>query len=229
MTTGCVWITGGGGGVGAALARRLADEGEQVVISGSQPGSLADVAGANPNIQIFPLDIADGTAVRNGVQRIESEFAPITLAVLNADAYYPTPEVSFDREKLKGASDVNLGGTLNCLGVLVPLMQGRRRGHVAILSSVAGFRNLPRQGAVPASKAALIQLAESLSTDLANSGVRVQVINPSLVKDKRTDGEQDVVTADKAAELILRGLRSTSTQSNGATWLRRLLNILLRQ
>lgn len=226
MTTGCVWITGGGAGVGAALARRLADEGEQVVISGSQPASLAEVAGANPNIQIFPLDITDGTAVRNGVQRIESEIAPITLAVLNADAYYPTPQISFDKERLRGVPDINLGGTLNCLGTLVPLMQGRGRGHVAILSSGAGFRDLPRPGAVAANKTALLALAESLSTDLAASGVRVQVINPSLVNDKRLSGEDDSVTADRAAEMIARDLRSETLAANGVSWLKRLIKAL---
>ncbi len=224
MTTGCVWITGGGAGIGAALARRLADEGEQVVISGSQPGSLANVAGANPNIQIFPLDITDGTAVRNGLHRIESEIAPITLAVLNADAQHPTPQVSFDREKIKGLLNANLGGTLNCLSALVPLMQTRRRGHVAILSSLAGFRDLRRPGAGPAGKDALIQLAESLSTDLAGSGVKVQVINPGFAK---SESEDEIVTADKAADLIIRALRGAPTLKNErGSWLRRLLALL---
>lgn len=188
----CIWITGGGSGIGAALARRLAQAGEQVVISGRQAADLTDVAAGQPGILPFPLDTADSTAVRNGVQRIERDIAPISLAVLTAGSSGPVPLSTFERERLRGQTDAGVGGALNCLGALVPVLRHRGFGHVAILPPSG------RNGGAP-----LSMLIQSLSQELAGSGVKIQVIDPGLL-----EGPSDEESDGRAADAILRGLRS---------------------
>ena len=184
----CIWITGGGSGVGAALARRLAQAGERVVISGRQTEDLTELAAAQPGILPFPLDTADSSAVRNGVQRIERDIAPISLAVLTTGPGAPAMLSSFDREGLRSHHDSGVGGALNCLGALVPVLRRRGQGHVAIVPPFGRSAGGP-----------LATLARSLSRDLAGSGVKIQVIDPDLL---RSSAEEH------AADLILRGLRS---------------------
>lgn len=184
-TPDCIWITGGGSGVGAALARRLAQAGERVVISGRQSEDLTNVAASQPGILPFPLDIADSSAVRNGVQRIERDIAPISLAVLTAA---PPALSSFERERLRSPFDSGVGGALNCLGALVPVLRQRGHGHVAIVPPLGRSEGGP-----------LATLARSLNRDLAGSGIKIQVIDPDMLMSS---------AEDHAADLILRGLRS---------------------
>jgi len=188
----CIWITGGGSGVGAALARKLAQEGEHVVISGRGAEDLAEVAAGQPGIEPFPLDTTDSCAVRNGVQRIERDIAPITLAVLTTGNGAPVPLSAFDRERLRGQTDAGVGGALNCLSALVPVLRERGAGQVAIL---------PPSGR--GAGATLRILVETLSRDLVGTGIKIQVIDPDLGK-----SSSDVAATTQAAEAILRGLRS---------------------
>jgi NAD(P)-dependent dehydrogenase (short-subunit alcohol dehydrogenase family) len=206
-----IWITGGGSGIGAALARRLAQAGEQVVISGRQVDDLTEVAAGQPGILAFPIDISDSSAVRNGVQRIERDVAPISLAVLTSGAGGPAPLSSFERERLRSQTDAGVGGALNCLSALMPILRQRGRGHVAIL---------PPSG--KADGGPLAHLLLTLGRDLAGSGIRIQMIDPDL-----TQGLGDEQTVDA----ILRGLRSdkaTVGEAGGSLW-NRLKNLWPRQ
>lgn len=207
----CIWITGGGSGIGAALARRLAQAGEQVVISGRRPEDLTKVAAGQPGILAFPIDIADSSAVRNGVQRIERDVAPISLAVLTSGAGGPAPLSSFERERLRSQADAGVGGALNCLSALMPILRQRGSGHVAIL---------PPSG--KADGGPLANLLLSLGRDLAGSGIKIQLIDPDLT---RGLGDEQTV------EAILRGLRSDKAaagEAGGSLW-NRLKNLWPRQ
>ncbi|GEM_PF-6722837 len=196
----CIWITGGGSGIGAALARRLAQDGEHVVISGRPAEDLVEVASGQPGIEPFPLDTADSCAVRNGVQRIERDIAPISLAVLTTGSGVPLPLSAFDRERLRGQADAGVGGALNCLGALVPVLRQRGAGHVAILPPAGRGVGMP-----------LTTLVETLSRDLAGTGIKIQVIDPDLGKILSDD-----LAVAEAAEAILRGLRSDTVTVGGA-------------
>ncbi len=210
----CIWITGGGSGIGAALARKLAQDGEHVVISGRPAEELDEVAAGQPGIESFPLDTADSCAVRNGVQRIERDIAPISLAVLTTGAGAAVPLSAFDRERLRGQADAGVGGALNCLGALVPVLRQRGTGHVAILPPAGRGVGMP-----------LTILVETLSRDLAGTGIKIQVIDPDLGKSLSDD-----LAVSQAADAILRGLRSDNVTVGGAKkpssrwpiWLKRL-------
>ncbi len=162
------------------------------------------MAAGQPGILAFPMDIADSSAVRNGVQRIERDIAPISLAVLTSAPGSPLPLSAFDRDRLRGQVDGGVGGALNCLGALMPVLRQRGHGHVAILPPAG------KGGSGP-----LANLVQSLSHDLAGSGVKIQVIDPSLVQ-----GPANEESDDRAADAILRGLRSdrVTVGESGGFW-----------
>lgn len=208
---GCVWITGGGSGIGAALARALAAHGAQVVISGRRADALRDVAACRSGrIHPYPLDVCDHAGVMAAVAAIEAAHGPIKLAVLNAGAYHPTPAREFSAATVRPLVETNLMGMVNCLEALIAPMRARAGGHLALVASVAGYRGLPGAAGYSAAKAAIIAMAESLAFDLRRDQVRVSLINPGFVDTPMTRGNPfpmpDIITPDQAAQAIVRGL-----------------------
>ena len=106
---------------------------------------------------------------------------------MNAGIYLPTNFPEFDADIFDRSFAVNLGGTVNCLAPLVPLMSARRGGRIAIVSSVAGYGGLPTSAAYGATKAVLNNLGESLALDVADHGVKISMIAPGFVKTPATD------------------------------------------
>ncbi|CDK99993.1 putative metabolite dehydrogenase, NAD-binding [Magnetospirillum gryphiswaldense MSR-1 v2] len=202
-----VWITGAGSGIGAALAQRLAATGNDVVASGRRPQPLAALAASYPGrIRPMPVDVTD----RDAVARTVKAMGAVDMAVLCAGDHRPTPAQAFDAETVRHLLEVNLMGTVHCLEALLPAMLERRRGHLVLVASVAGYRGLPTAAGYSASKAAVIALAESLRLDLAGSGVRVTLVNPGFVDTPLTRRNSfampDIISPATAADHVLRGL-----------------------
>ena len=208
-----VWITGASMGIGEALALRLARDGAEVVASARSADRLADLAKrADGRIVPWPLDITDAVAVGAAVAGIEAERGPIDVAVLNAGTHQPVSAAEFTADGLRRLIELNLFGTAACLEALMPRMIARGRGRIAVVASVAGYRGLPTSAYYGATKAALINLAESLRFDLARAGVTMQLIDPGFVKTPLTDRNEFpmpfLISAELAADRIASGLRS---------------------
>ena len=185
------WITGGGTGIGRALALSLAADGWQVVVSGRRPEPLAETAMAGAGrVHTWSLDVADISAVRAAVPSIEAAHGPIALAVLNAGMFKSVKLDSFKAETFAEHMRVNYQGVVNCMDPLIPLMLGRGRGHLVLVASVAGYRGLPLASAYGPTKAALINLAESLKYMLERAGVRISVCNPGFVDTPLTENNK---------------------------------------
>ncbi len=174
-----VWITGASTGIGREIALQLAAAGVTVAASARSADKL-QALGAG--IRAYPLDVTDRQAVSATVDRIEREVGPIDLAILAAGTYSPVDVAKFDAEIFEKAMAVNYMGVIQGLSALLPVMQQRRLGHVAWIASVAGYSGLPKAGAYGPSKAALINLAESLKPELERQGITVSVINPGFVE-----------------------------------------------
>ena len=117
------------------------------------------------------------------------------------------------REDFEKTFAVNLHGTVNCLLPAVRHMKARGHGQIAIVSSVTGYGGLPTSAAYGATKAALINMAESLKFDLDKVGVRLQIINPGFVETAATAKNAfpmpALVSAEVAADRIAEGLKSS--------------------
>jgi NAD(P)-dependent dehydrogenase (short-subunit alcohol dehydrogenase family) len=210
------WLTGASAGIGRALALRLARDGWRVAASarrGDVLDSLRQEARGLPGeIRAFPVDVTDRRAVADCVAAIERDFGRIDLALLNAGTHEPMPADKFSAAVVQRLLDINVMGVANGLEAVLPLLIARGAGRVAIVASLAGYSGLPSAAAYGASKAALINMAESLRPELLEKGVVLQVINPGFVKTPLTDKNDFempfLISADDAAAAILRGLKS---------------------
>ena len=203
-----VWITGASTGIGREIALQLAAQGVTVAASARSAGKLA---GLGPAIRPYPLDVTDRPAVLATLETIERELGPVDLAILAAGTYSPVDVEEFDPAIFELAMATNYGGVVNALAGLLPRMSSRRTGHVAWIASVAGYVGLPKAAAYGPSKAALINLAESLKPDLDRKGIAVSVINPGFVETPLT-AQNDfhmpfLMQTPEAARLSISGLR----------------------
>ncbi|MGH8280996.1 MAG: SDR family NAD(P)-dependent oxidoreductase [Gammaproteobacteria bacterium] len=205
------WITGGGSGIGRALALRLARAGWTVAISGRRLEMLEQTARlAGTGIRAYPLDVTDLDAVRQTVLRIEQETGPIQLAVLNAGLGRFLKLDELRAEIFAEHMRVNYLGAVNGIDALLPVFRARHAGHIVITASLAGYRGLPGGAAYAPTKAALISLAESLRFSLEPEGIRISVCNPGFVKTPMTDDNHFrmpfLMDVDTAAERMYRGI-----------------------
>jgi NADP-dependent 3-hydroxy acid dehydrogenase YdfG len=208
---GVAWVTGASSGVGAALSLGLARAGWTVAASARRADRLASLA-AQPDaagrVHPFPVDVTDEPAVRAAVAGIEERLGPIASAVLNAGDYTPMPARGFDTALCRQLVEVNYLGVVHGVGAVLPRQLERRAGQILINASVAGYRGLPMAAPYGASKAALINLAESLRAELQGSGVRIRLVNHGFVRTALTDKNDfampALLDAEAAAGAILR-------------------------
>jgi NADP-dependent 3-hydroxy acid dehydrogenase YdfG len=205
------WITGASTGIGRALAKRLAETGWTVAASARSADGLASLAAEMAGrITAFPLDVTDADACVASVEAIEAALGPIRLAVLNAGSYFPTTAKDFSVENFRKTVDLNLMGTVNCMGPLAPRMIARKGGQIALMGSQTAYVGLPTAASYGATKAALLSIAEAFKVDFDRFGVSISIINPGFVKtpltDKNTFPMPFLVPLDRAVDAIVRGL-----------------------
>jgi NAD(P)-dependent dehydrogenase (short-subunit alcohol dehydrogenase family) len=214
---GVAWVTGASSGIGEALSLGLARAGWTVAASARRAERLAALA-ARPDaagrIHPVPVDVTDEPAVRAAVAGIEDRFGPIAAAVLNAGDYTPMAARDFDTALCRHLMEINYLGVVHGIGAVLPRQLARGAGRILLNASVAGYRGLPGAAPYGASKAALINLAESLRAELEGSGVRVRVINPGFVRTPLTDKNDFAMPAlldpQAAADAILRAFDGDS-------------------
>jgi NAD(P)-dependent dehydrogenase (short-subunit alcohol dehydrogenase family) len=210
---GVAFVTGASTGIGRALAMRLAAAGWRVVAAARSAADLNEVAAAGIPGRIcpWPLDIRDADAVNRAVSEAEAAMGPIALAVLNAGSHRPVRAATLKAEDFRALVELNLMGTVNCLAALLPVMRARKRGQIAITSSVAGYRGLPTASAYGMTKAGLINMAEALAPELEAEGIRLQIVNPGFVATPLTALNRFpmpfLISPAAAAEAFYRGLR----------------------
>jgi len=203
-----VWLLGASSGIGLATARLLHGRGARVIVSARQATALDDFVSAHPGSQALALDITDREAVRAAAARLVAE-GPLDLVCYLAGHYRPMRAMDLDLDDALRHQQVNLSGVWHLLAALVPALLAQGHGHLSLVSSVAGFRGLPRSLAYGPTKAALINLAESLYLDLRPRGLGVSVITPGFVATPLTAGNDfpmpALLTPEQAAAEIVRG------------------------
>lgn len=206
------WIVGASSGIGAALAERLAGLGACVALSARRSGPLEEMAErfGQRNALALPLDIRDSQAVRAAAQAIVAAWGGIDLAVFMAGEYQPMRAWKLDLEVARSTIDTNLMGYFNGIAAVAPQLMKQGDGQIALVSSVAGYRGLPKSVVYGPTKAALINLAEALYLDLRPKGVGVSVVNPGFVRTPLT-AQNDfrmpaLIGAEEAAREIVAGL-----------------------
>ncbi|MFO7571286.1 MAG: SDR family NAD(P)-dependent oxidoreductase [Gaiellaceae bacterium] len=175
-------VTGGGSGIGAAVASRLLTEGAHVATLDLHPaapdGALA-LAG----------DVSSSSDVNDAVARAESELGPIDVLVCSAGipgASLPTVEVT--DEEWKRVLAINADGVFFCNRAVLPGMIERGYGRIVNVASIAGKEGNPMAGAYSASKAAVIALTKAIGKDVARTGVLVNCVAPAVIETPILEG-----------------------------------------
>lgn len=213
------WITGASTGIGAATALKLAEEGWTVAVTARTAGKLDILCDKDPKfLKSYPGDVTNQKKMREIVERIEKDHGPIDLAIFNAGTYVGHHIEEFTAESFAKQMEINVIGVGNCLDPIAEKFLERKRGHIAITSSIAGYRGLPRSIGYSASKSALINMAESLAIETYGSNIKVQVINPGFVRTPLTDKNDFempmLMEVDDAAEALVKGLKSNRFEIN---------------
>ena len=205
-----VWVIGASSGIGAALARALLAQGARVALSARSAPGLAQIA-ATPGatVLVMPLDVTDAAAVAPALQQVVAAWGGIDLVVWCAGSHNPVRAWDLDAADARRLVDVNLNGVINGLPAVVRQLLLQNSGGMAIVSSVSGYGGLPTALVYGATKAALINLTETLYLDLAPRGIGVYLINPGFVKtpltDRNTFKMPALISADEAAQEIIAG------------------------
>lgn len=204
------WITGASTGIGRELALRLAQSGVMVAATARSREKLDALAAAGKGIFAVPADVTSRHEMSAAHADAQSKVGPIDLAILNAGVWHPMSADAYNVERALESMAVNYGGIVHALGPLIPAMIAQKRGHIAIMASVAGYRGLPKAIAYGPSKAAAISLAEVLRLELEQHGITVSVLNPGFVETPMTAPNTFpmpfMIGVEEAADRILRGL-----------------------
>jgi NAD(P)-dependent dehydrogenase (short-subunit alcohol dehydrogenase family) len=206
-----VLITGAASGVGRALALRLAGEGARIAAVDLQGEALAGLARELPGLAWAVADVTDLHAVRAAARRLEEQIGPTDLLIASAGIGRKTSADEFDAEAINAHLRVNLIGVVNSIDAVLPGMRQRRRGHLAVLSSLASYRGLPLMAGYCASKAGVNALLDSLRVELAAFNVAVTTICPGWIRTPMTAelnlSEREALPVERAAGLIVDALR----------------------
>ncbi len=204
-----VWVIGASYGIGAELGRELIRLGARVALSARSTDLLNAIAKDSTAI-VAALDVTDVTAVRAAAGTISAAWGGIDLVLIVAGTHIEMRADDFDLARAKKLLQVNVEGVLNCLDPVLPLLLAQRAGGLAIVASVAGYRGLPKALIYGPTKAALINLAESLYLDLQPRGIGVYLVNPGFVDTPLTQKNDfkmpALMAADQAARATLAGI-----------------------
>lgn len=203
-----VWLIGASSGIGLATASLLHARGAQVIVSARQASALDDFVAAHPGSVALALDVTDRVAVQAAADQLLAD-GPLDLVCYLAGHYRPMRALDIDLDDALRHQQVNLTGVWHLLAALLPALLAQGHGHLSLVSSVAGFRGLPRSLAYGPTKAALINLAESLYFDLAPRGIGISVVTPGFVATPLTAGNDfpmpALLTPEQAAAEMIRG------------------------
>lgn len=205
-----VWIIGASSGIGEKLAHELKTLGARLALSSRHMETLQVVAEGNTDTLVLPLDITQAEDVMAARDKILAEWGGIDLVLIVAGTYQKMRAEDFNLSAAKQLVETNLMGPLNCLEAVLPVLLAQGKGALGIVSSIAGLSGLPQALIYGPTKAALINLCESLYLDLRPRGIGVYLINPGFVATPLTARNDftmpALISAATAAKEIVRGI-----------------------
>ena len=186
-------VTGGGRGIGRAIAQALAKSGSAVAVVARSGDQLAETVAlieeAGGRAMAVTADVTDQQAVEKMVGEVEQQLGPVNLLANNAGVMGPAgPTWEVDGDEWWRCFDVNLRGPFHCSRAVLPGMVARRSGRIIITSSGAGTEPWPYGAAYAIAKGAAISFSENLAAETVDFGISVFAIHPGFVRTAMTEG-----------------------------------------
>jgi 3-hydroxybutyrate dehydrogenase len=173
-------VTGGGRGIGRAVAAALTAAGARVTVTGRNAAALQEAVTAGDAAGYFTADVIDGSALRNGIDAAAAERGPIDILVANAGGAESAPFAKSDADMFRRLIDLNLMGAVNAIQAVIGGMAARRSGRIVAVASTAGLKGYAYVSAYCAAKHAVVGLVRALALEVARSGVTVNAVCPGF-------------------------------------------------
>lgn len=188
-----VFLTGASSGIGEALALAMAKRGATLGLAARREELLKELAEKCEQVggkaRYFAVDVIDAKAVAAAAKALRSEFGKIDILIANAGIGGNNSETrNFNAEAVAQVININLLGAVNAVSAVLPSMLENKSGQLVAVSSLAGFRGLPKSAAYSASKAGMTAFFESVRLDVQHKGVAVTIIQPGFIKTPLTSG-----------------------------------------
>ena len=221
-----VWLIGASSGIGEALAQRLIYLGARVAVTSRN----VDALGALDAAYVAPADVTDRASLAAAFDAVKAALGGLDVVFVNAGTHQPVRAWELDAAAAEKLVQVNLTGAMNAVALVAPWFAERGSGRIALTASVAGYGGLPTGLVYGATKAALINFAETLYLDLAPKGVSVHLVNPGFVKTPLTDKNEfkmpALIPATEAAQAILDGMAAGEFETHFPKRFTRMLKVL---
>ena len=192
LTGNTIFITGGGSGIGRALAEALHQRGNKVIISGRRKANLEATIEANPGMDSIELDIADPASIRRVSAELISRYPKLNILINNAGIMY-VDEVAgdVDDEIISSTITTNLIGPIRLTGSLIEHLKKQESAAVLNVSSVLGFVPMAIAAVYSSTKAALHSYSQSLRFKLRKTRVRVLEVIPPWVRTELLNSSEE--------------------------------------
>lgn len=178
-----VLITGGGTGIGLAVARSMHDAGARVVLIGRRETELAKaVESLGPGSSYLVHDITQLDAAAPLVERITKEHGPITSLVNNAGIHLKKPAIDTTPEEFQKVLTTHILGAHALCRAVAPVMIQRQHGTIIFMASMASLFGIPQVVAYSAAKSAMIGMLRTMATEFSAHGIRVNAIAPGWIE-----------------------------------------------
>lgn len=205
-----IWIVGASSGIGEALAVYLVKLGAKVCISARSADKLNIMVEQGSAHMAVPVDVNQIETLVSAREQLLSQFGKIDRAIFLSAIYNPMHMEQIEIESVEKIISTNLTGAFSFVQAVYPYFLEQKTGQIALCASLSGYLGLPNSQPYAATKAGLINMAESLRSEASGSGVDIKVINPGFVKTPLTDKNDFampfILETENAAQRITKGL-----------------------
>lgn len=210
-----VWVIGASSGIGYATASALHAQGAVVTVSARNVVALGDFVSKHPGATALGIDVTDDASAEAATRAVLAA-GPLNMLMYSAGHFQPMSSLEFQANEIARHWEVNFMGAIRVVAQVLPTMLKQRMagqsGHISLVGSVAGYHGLPHSLAYGPTKAAIINLAETMYADLKSHDIGVSLVNPGFVASpltaKNTFRMPALITPETAANEIVRGWRS---------------------
>ena len=190
-------VTGAGGGIGRAIALRLAADGCDIGVCDLDPQGAGQTAALVRELGrracVAVGDVGRRDSIRRAIDGVVQALGPVGVLVNNAGILRTARFVDVTERDWRDILSVNLDGVFHCTQLVLPAMLAARSGCIVNMSSWTGKRGAPNHGAYSASKAAVIALTQSIAGEVAEQGVRINAVCPGTIVDTQMRAEAEAM------------------------------------